>query len=47
MDINFLKEIKSQYPELNKKEKNFLSFGDKIHHWTILYRTFNTKSNHI
>ena len=44
---NILK-IKEQYPEFNKQEaKNPLFFGDKIHNWTILYRTLNSKDNRI
>ena len=45
---NKLSQIEKQYPKNDKKESNNpLSFGDKISNWTVLYRTNNTKDNHI
>lgn len=43
-----LEEIKKIYVPLNKKENNNpLEEGYKINKWTILYRTNNSKNNHI
>lgn len=48
MTNNEILEIEKKYPRNNKQEsRNPLFFGDKISNWTILYRTNNSKSNHI
>lgn len=46
MNIN-IEEIQQLYPPLDKKENNPLQPGDRFSHWTVLYKTQNSKDNHI